>query len=135
MVLNTRGEESQRYVPSKAKQEEEEEDTDTDTDRNYSHTDRLAKERERERERENWSTKWLGSAKKMRVKREEMMARRGGGARVGSRTCRQRAKQWQALLVAVGQLFLGNEIPEEAPTRSRIAKKKSDEEGRRGWGG
>jgi hypothetical protein len=90
-VLNTRGEESQRYVPSNAKQEEEE-DTDTDTDRNYSHTDRLAKEREREREREreevNWSTKWLSSAKKMRVKREEMMARRGGGARVGSRTRR-----------------------------------------------
>jgi hypothetical protein len=39
-------------------------------------------------------------------------------------------------LLAGGQLLLGNEIPEEAPTRRRIAKKnKSEEEGRRGWGG
>jgi len=34
-----------------------------------------------------------------------------------------------------GSYLLGNEIPEEAPTRRRTAKKKSEEEGRRGVGG
>jgi hypothetical protein len=136
MVLNTRGEESQRYVPSKAKQEEEEEDTDTDTDRNYSHTDRLAKERERERERENWSTKWLGSAKKMRVKREEMMARRGGGARVGSRTCRQRASERASEAMASSSCWLSGSYfwatkfqkkrQQEAELRRRRATRKGD---------
>jgi hypothetical protein len=145
MVLNSRGEESQRYVPSKAKEEEEEEDkdTDTDTDRNYSHTDRLAKESEREREEENWSTKWLSSAKKMRVKREEMMARRGGGARVGSRTRRQASERASEAMASSSCWLSGSyrwatkfqkkrQQEEELRSRRRTrAKKKGDG----GWGG
>jgi hypothetical protein len=79
----------------------------------------------------------------MRVKREEMMARRRGrsksrikNAQAGSEPASQRASNGKLFLLAVGQLFLGNEIPEEAPTRRRIAKKKkSEEEGRRVGGG
>jgi len=76
----------------------------------------------------------------MRVKREEMMARRGGrsksrikNAQAGSEPASERSNG-KLFLLAVGQLFLGNEIPEEAPTRRRIAKKKkkSEEEGRPG---
>ncbi|CAN5958967.1 unnamed protein product [Sphagnum jensenii] len=64
-----------------------------------------------------------------------MMARRGGGARVGSRTRRQRAsqraKQWQALLAGCRAAIcwatkFQKKRPQEEELRRRRAKKKGD---------